>query len=63
MAAAAAIGLCQGTPLRHQIEERAPGRLDEVTKAAAVALAKRFGDGVIEGRMGALVVDARRPVP
>jgi ubiquinone/menaquinone biosynthesis C-methylase UbiE len=59
-ARAAAIGLCQGTPLRNQIEERAPSRLDEATEAAATALSKRFGDTVIEGQMRALVVEARQ---
>lgn len=59
-ARAAAIGLCQGTPLRNQIEERDPSRLGEATDAAAAALSKRFGDDVVEGKTCALVVDARR---
>ncbi|WP_371933007.1 class I SAM-dependent methyltransferase [Bradyrhizobium sp. CCGUVB23] len=61
-ARAAAIGLCQGTPLRNQIEERDPGRLDEATEAAAAALSKRFDDSRIEGQMCALVVEAWRPI-
>ncbi len=32
-----ALGFCQGTPLRSEIEARDPGRLDEVTDAAARA--------------------------
>lgn len=55
----AAIGLCQGTPLRSEIEARDPGRLDEVTDAAARALAARFGDGAIEGMIQAHVITAR----
>lgn len=57
----AAIGLCQGSPLRNQIEERDPSRLEQATDAAATALAARFGAGVIDGRLCALVVEARRP--
>jgi len=54
----AAIGLCQGTPLRSEIEARAPARLDEATAAAAEALAARFGRGAFENHMRALVVTA-----
>lgn len=55
-----AIGLCQGSPLRSEIEAGAPGRLEDVTSRAAEALAERFGPSVIENRMRALVVTARR---
>jgi len=55
-----AIGLTQGTPLRGELETRAPGRLDEIAEQAARALAERFGDGPIENRMRALVVTALR---
>ena len=37
-----AIGFCQGTPLRNEIETRDPSRLGEATDAAAAALAARF---------------------
>ncbi|WP_342361732.1 class I SAM-dependent methyltransferase [Terrarubrum flagellatum] len=40
-----AIGLCQGTPLRNEIEARDASRLDEVTRAAQAALEARFGSG------------------
>ncbi|WP_414471430.1 class I SAM-dependent methyltransferase [Microvirga sp. M2] len=56
----AAVGLTQGTPLRGELEARAPGRLDEVAERAAQALADRWGDGTIENRMRALVVTALR---
>jgi ubiquinone/menaquinone biosynthesis C-methylase UbiE len=56
----AATGLCQGTPLRSEIEARAPGRLDAISERAAEALSARFGPGAVENRMRALVVTARR---
>jgi len=56
---AAAIGICQGTPLRNEIDTRDASRLDEATEAVAAALAAKFGSGAIEGRMRALVVTAR----
>ncbi len=52
----AALALCQGTPLRGEIEARPGADLAEVTAACAAALAARFGGGAIEGRMQALVV-------
>jgi ubiquinone/menaquinone biosynthesis C-methylase UbiE len=57
--AEAATAFCQGTPLRNEIEARDAGRLGEATERAAHALAQRFGSGRIEGRMRALVVEAR----
>ena len=56
----AAIALCQGTPLRNEIEARDAARLEEATEAAADALARRFGSGPIEGRIRALVVTGER---
>jgi SAM-dependent methyltransferase len=55
-----AIGFCQGTPLRLEIETRDPGKLGEATDAAARAIAARFGDGPFEGRMQAHVIIASR---
>jgi ubiquinone/menaquinone biosynthesis C-methylase UbiE len=55
-----AIGFCQGTPLRNEIEARDPSRLAEATDAAAAALASRFGPGPIDGKIQALVVTASR---
>jgi ubiquinone/menaquinone biosynthesis C-methylase UbiE len=55
----AAIGLCQGTPLRGEIEARAPERLEEVTEAVRVALEAHYGGKTFEHRMSALVVTAR----
>jgi SAM-dependent methyltransferase len=55
-----AIGFCQGTPLRNEIEARAPDRLGEATDASAAALAARFGSGPIEGKIQAHIVTASR---
>jgi SAM-dependent methyltransferase len=54
-----AVGFCQGTPLRNEIESRAPGRLAEMTDVATAALAAQFGPGPIEGKIQAIVVEAR----
>ena len=55
-----AIGYCQGTPLRNEIVARDPTRLEEATSRAAEALARRFGPGVVDGRIRALVITAAR---
>lgn len=55
-----AIAYCQGTPLRNEIEARDASRLEDATKRAAEALARRFGRGAIEGRIRALVISAVR---
>jgi SAM-dependent methyltransferase len=60
-AASAARGLCEGTPLRGEIEARAPGRLGEVTAAATRAVEARFGKGSFEHQLEALVVSVRKP--
>ena len=56
-----AIGLCQGTPLRGEIEARDPQGLAAATAAATSALQARFGAGPFENRMSALIVTAYRP--
>ncbi len=55
-----AIALCQGTPLRGEIEARGPARLGEVTDIAEQALARRFGPGPVEGKIQAHVVMVER---
>jgi len=55
-----AIGFCQGSPLRSEIEARDAGRLAEATEAAARAIAARFGTGPIEGKIQAHVITAVR---
>jgi ubiquinone/menaquinone biosynthesis C-methylase UbiE len=54
----AAVAYCQGTPLRSEIEARDAARLEDATKAATDALARRFGNGPIEGRIRAHVFSA-----
>jgi ubiquinone/menaquinone biosynthesis C-methylase UbiE len=56
----AALGLCQGTPLRSEIELRDATRLDEVTEVVRSALEARFGPHALDNRMSALVVSAWR---
>jgi SAM-dependent methyltransferase len=51
-----AVGYCQGTPLRGEIEARDPARLQAVTDAASAAIAQRFGDGPVNARIQAIVV-------
>ena len=53
-----AIGYCQGTPLRSEIEARGPGRLMEATDVTAAAIAARFGETDIDGLIRAHVVTA-----
>jgi len=55
-----AIGFCQGSPLRNEIEARGAGALAAATDAAEAALAARFGRGPIEAGIKAHVVTARR---
>jgi SAM-dependent methyltransferase len=59
-AADVALGYCQGTPMRGEIEARDPSRLEESTRVATEALAARFGKGPVDGRMQALIVDVTR---
>lgn len=54
-----AIAYCQGTPLRSEIEARDASLLEDATKAAADALARRFGSGPVEGRIRAHVITAK----
>jgi SAM-dependent methyltransferase len=56
----AALAYCQGTPMRGEIEARGGVSLEDVTAVAAAALAARFGEGAIAGRIQALVVQVAR---
>ena len=55
-----AIGYCQGTPMRGEIEGQGAGALAEATEVAAAALTARYGSGPIVGRIRAHVITARR---
>src|SRR5205085_9516591 len=48
-----AIAYCQGTPLRSEIEARGATRLAEASDAAATAIARRFGNGSVDGKIQA----------
>lgn len=55
-----AVGYCQGTPMRNEIEDHDPARLNEVTDVAAAAIATRFGPGPVVGQARAHVMTAIR---
>ena len=55
-----AIAYCQGTPLRNEIEARTSSRLTELTDVAAAAVARRFGEGAVDGKIQAHVVIVER---
>jgi len=52
----AAFAYCQGTPLRNEIEARAPSRLAEATDLATQAIASRFGRGPVDGKTQAHMI-------
>jgi ubiquinone/menaquinone biosynthesis C-methylase UbiE len=53
-----AIGFCQGTPLRSEIEARDADRLVEATEAAAAKISERFGNGPVDGMIQAHIFTA-----
>ena len=53
-----AIAYCQGTPWRNEIEARDATRLEEATERAAAAVAQRFGNGAVDGKIRAFVIAA-----
>jgi SAM-dependent methyltransferase len=53
-----AIGFCQGTPMRNEIEARDANRLAEATDAAAGKISGRFGNGPVDGMIQAHVFTA-----
>ncbi len=55
----AATAYCQGTPLRNEIEARSPTGLAEATAVCAAALAERFGQGAVEGKIQAHIVSVQ----
>jgi SAM-dependent methyltransferase len=56
----AAVALCQGTPLRNEIEARDASKLDAATDCAAEAIARRFGNGAVDGKIQAVVFSIAR---
>jgi SAM-dependent methyltransferase len=55
-----AVAYCQGTPLRSEIEARAPARLVEATDIAAKAIASRFGTGAVDGKIQGHIIAVER---
>jgi ubiquinone/menaquinone biosynthesis C-methylase UbiE len=55
-----AVAYCEGSPLRNEIEARDPARLEEATAKVTEALARRFGNGAVDGRIRAFVIVAAR---
>ena len=55
-----AIGYCQGTPLRNEIEARDASRLGEATDRATAAVAQRFGTHGVDGKIQAHVVTVEK---
>ncbi|MBK5333223.1 MAG: class I SAM-dependent methyltransferase [Ilumatobacteraceae bacterium] len=53
-----AIGFCQGTPLRNEIEARDPAGLAAATAVAAAAIGDRFGRTNVDGAIRAHVITA-----
>jgi len=57
-AAHVAMALCQGTPLRSEIEQRLADGLAEITGVAERAVEKAFGKGPVETTMRAILFQA-----
>jgi SAM-dependent methyltransferase len=55
-----AIGFCQGSPLRNEIEARDPSGLGKATDVAEEVIAKRFGRGEVDAKIQAHVVAVER---
>jgi ubiquinone/menaquinone biosynthesis C-methylase UbiE len=57
----AAIGLCQGTPMRSEIEALEATGLEPATRDAAAAIARHCGQGPVSTPLQALVIETRKP--
>lgn len=55
-----AVAYCQGTPLRNEIEIRDASLLAHVTDRATEAIAARFGNGPVSGKIRGHIVAAAR---
>ena len=53
-----AIGFCQGTPLRNEIEARSADRLEAATDHAASAIANKHGNGEVAAKIQAHIIVA-----
>jgi len=52
------VALCQGSPMRTEIEALGPEALDAATDAVAAGIAARFGTGPFAPSMQALIIEA-----
>ncbi len=59
-ASALAIGFCQGSPMRAELEALDPTGLEVATAAATSAIAERFGQNAFDTELCALVIEAIR---
>ena len=55
-----ALGLCQGSPMRAELEALDPTGLEAATDAAAAMVAERCGEGAFETPLQALLVETVR---
>lgn len=55
-----AIGYCQGTPMRNEIEAHGTAALAAATEVATAAIAGQYGSGPVVGRISAHVITAER---
>jgi SAM-dependent methyltransferase len=55
-----AMAYCQGTPLRNEIEARDASGLGRATDIAAEAIARRFGQGAVDGKIQGHIVSVER---
>jgi ubiquinone/menaquinone biosynthesis C-methylase UbiE len=54
----AAFGLCEGTPMKHEIIERDPRQLEKIVRSATSRLRKTFGGHTVGGKMRAFIFTA-----
>jgi ubiquinone/menaquinone biosynthesis C-methylase UbiE len=54
-----AVGYCQGTPLRSEIEARGTGALQAATACASAAIKRTHGDGAVSAKIQAHIVIAQ----
>jgi SAM-dependent methyltransferase len=55
-----AIGFCQGTPMRSEIESRDPSKLQWATDLSTQAIVAKFGNGPIDAAIQAIVFTATK---
>ncbi|HZW76322.1 MAG TPA: methyltransferase domain-containing protein [Caldimonas sp.] len=55
-----AIAICTGSPLRSEIEARAPGKLENAVQVSTAELERRYGAGPVDGKIQAHVVAVAR---